>query len=66
MSKLVESPVKGLLPVPYDFDLSGVISTPYARPNTSLPIKNVRERYYKGCCRTLDSYEPLIDHFNER
>src|SRR5256712_1991946 len=38
--------------VPYDFDWSGVISTSYAVPDPRLRIKSVRERLYRGYCRT--------------
>ncbi|WP_260482332.1 hypothetical protein [Sphingomicrobium flavum] len=40
----------GLIPVPYDFDMSGWVDAPYAVPNDSLPIRNVRQRLYRGYC----------------
>lgn len=39
---------KKVIPVPYDFDYSGLVGAPYAVPHESLPIKDVRERYFKG------------------
>jgi hypothetical protein len=39
-----------LAPVPYDFDFSGMVGTPYATPPDQLPISNVRERLYRGYC----------------
>ena len=39
-----------LAPVPYDFDFSGMVGTPYATPPEALPISNVRERMYRGYC----------------
>jgi len=39
---------KKVIPVPYDFDYSGLVNAPYAIPHESLPIQNVRERYFKG------------------
>lgn len=39
-----------LAPVPYDFDFSGMVGTPYATPPEALPISNVRERLYRGYC----------------
>lgn len=39
---------KKVIPVPYDFDYSGLVDAPYAVPHESLPIKSVRERYFKG------------------
>lgn len=42
------------LPVPYDFDFSGIVNAPYAIPDPSLGIKDVRERYYRGWCFKMD------------
>ena len=39
------------VPVPYDFDWTGFVSTPYARPDDRLDIRNVRQRIYRGFCR---------------
>ncbi len=39
---------KGLFPVPYDFDISGIVSAPYAAPNPNFPIKSVKDRLYRG------------------
>jgi hypothetical protein len=36
--------------VPYDFDQSGVVNTPYARPAQELEMSSVRERRYRGYC----------------
>lgn len=40
----------GFVPVPYDFDFSGLVSAPYAGPPESVPISNVRQRNYRGYC----------------
>ncbi|MFC1720580.1 hypothetical protein ACFL00_05555 [Pseudomonadota bacterium] len=39
-----------LYPVPYDFDLSGLVKAAYAKPDASLHIKSVRQRRYRGYC----------------
>lgn len=39
-----------LLPIPYDFDWSGLVSARYARPNETLGIRHVRQRLYRGFC----------------
>lgn len=36
--------------VPYDFDLAGLVSARYAKPDPSLGLKNVRQRRYRGLC----------------
>lgn len=40
-----------LTPVPYDFDYSGMVYTPYAIPPEGVPVSTVRNRYYRGLCR---------------
>ena len=40
-----------LYPVPYDWDFSGMVDTPYAVPPDSVPVRNVRQRRYRGFCR---------------
>jgi hypothetical protein len=42
------------IPIPYDFDMSGVVDAPYATVSEingqQLPIASVRERYFRGEC----------------
>lgn len=38
------------IPVPYDFDFSGLVDEPYALPPGELQIDSVRERRYRGYC----------------
>jgi hypothetical protein len=38
------------VPVPYDFDFSGLVDAPYAVPPNSIPLPNVRVRRYRGFC----------------
>lgn len=35
------------VPVPYDFDYSGLVNTNYAIPHPNLPVKNVRDRFFQ-------------------
>jgi hypothetical protein len=55
----------GIRPVsiPYDFDYAGVINTSYSTPHESLPIKSVRERYFRGYCRMKGTYEKILEQF---
>ena len=52
--------------VPYDFDWSGVVSASYAVPDSRLGIKSVRERLYRGYCRTPEQLGPTIARFDDR
>jgi len=38
------------IPIPYDFDYSGLVSAPYALPPDQLRISSVRQRLYRGYC----------------
>ena len=52
-SKLI-APARGIaagaIPVPYDFDFSGLVDAPYATPPNQLRISSVRQRQYRGYC----------------
>ncbi len=39
-----------VVPLPYDFDSSGLVDAPYAVPNPDLHTRSVRERVYRGYC----------------
>lgn len=45
---------KKYIPLAYDFDMAGFVDAPYAVPNPDLGLSNVRERLYRGFCRTED------------
>ena len=36
--------------IPYDFDSSGLVDSPYAHPPESLPVRSVTQRLYRGYC----------------
>ncbi|MEO7965447.1 MAG: hypothetical protein ABIT38_16175, partial [Gemmatimonadaceae bacterium] len=50
----------------YDFDFSGLVGAPYASPDPQLPIKNVRQRLYRGACRKVDEFAPTVARFNDK
>jgi len=52
--------------LPYDFDWSGVIAPPYARPAPATGVSNVRQRRYWGICRPDSEFAPAFQLFNER
>ena len=54
-----------IFPIPYDFDWSGVIATRYAQPDTSLPIRSVKERLYSGYCGSIEDFEPVFARFRQ-
>ena len=52
-----------LVPVPYDFDSAGIVNAPHALPNERLPIRNVRQRLYRGLCPEPAELDAAIDRF---
>jgi hypothetical protein len=52
-----------LLAIPYDFDMSGWVHTPYARPEEDLGIDDVRQRLYQGFCVNNKHVDASIAQF---
>ncbi|HEV2747300.1 MAG TPA: hypothetical protein VGW34_08385 [Allosphingosinicella sp.] len=55
-----------LIPVPYDFDFSGLVDAPYAVPPNSINLPNVRVRRYRGYCRHNAEALAAIDRIRSR
>jgi len=53
------------LPVPYDFDYSGLVNAHYAAPAKGLDIVSVRDRLYRGPCRTEAEVNDALKPFRE-
>ena len=55
------------IPLPYDFDMSGVVDAPYSVVskvgNDQLPIESVRERYYRGYCASIETTQFVRQEF---
>ncbi len=51
--------------VPYDFDMSAIVGTPYAKPAEELNLNSVYERRYRGyCISDMKKYEEVIELYN--
>ena len=57
---LFHGPDSRFIPIAYDFDLSGIVDAPYATPNPKFPIKDVKERLYRGFCSYNDLLEDTV------
>ncbi|MBC6492712.1 hypothetical protein ACFSQD_17850 [Flavihumibacter stibioxidans] len=56
-----------VIPIPYDFDMSGMVNAPYAMPPENLDLPSVRVRRYRGyCLDSLALLQPAIRLFNEK
>jgi hypothetical protein len=54
-----------LVPVPYDFDSTGIVNPPHALPAVGLPIRDVHTRLYRGPCRSLDDLKESFEPFEK-
>ncbi|HSP91022.1 MAG TPA: hypothetical protein VLN08_08950 [Vicinamibacterales bacterium] len=54
------------LTVPYDFDYSGLVNTHYAIPFKDLKLSSVRERRWRGPCKTEADVEQALTPFLEK
>ena len=52
--RLATGPGGGLIPMPYDFDYSGLVDAPYAVPPRQFRTRSVRKRVYRGYCSHND------------
>jgi len=48
------------VPVPYDFDWSGVVFSRYAKPDPRLGIPTVQDRLFRGPCLTRNELAPSL------
>ena len=51
--------------IPYDFDWSGFVNAPYAEPNETLGIRNVRQRIFRGICLDGLDYDRAVAEMQE-
>lgn len=61
-----EGATTGLVPVPYDFDFSGLVGAPYAGPPAGINVSSPFERYYRGHCRANAFVPAAIALMKER
>jgi len=52
--------------IPYDFDQSGLVNAPHARPNERFDLRTVRDRLYRGRCSNNGYLPSTLQHFNDK
>jgi len=52
--------------VPYDFDYSGLVNAHYAVPSKDLNLASVRERMYRGPCKTEAEVTQALQPFRDK
>jgi hypothetical protein len=64
--RVIQKPNRTLLPVPYDFDLSGLVHAPYAIPDRRLGLRSVVDRRYRGPCQSADELDAAAAPFRAK
>ena len=64
--RMMLTPDGRYVPVPYDFDWSGVVYARYAKPDPRLGIKTVQDRLYRGPCFSPADLAPVLAKFAEQ
>ncbi len=54
------------LVIPYDFDMSGLVATEYARPNINLGLQCVTQRLFMGDFENRSSRTKALKHFRSK
>jgi hypothetical protein len=63
---LQENPGDAPVTVPYDFDWSGLVNSPYAKPAENLGIRDVKTRLYRGICREEAELDKVLMEFRHK
>ena len=54
---------ESVIPIPYDFDMTGWVNPSYALANTSLGLNSVEERVDRGYQREVSIIEKVRQHY---
>jgi len=63
--KLMRTADGTYVPIPYDFDWSGLVNASYAEPAPELGTRSVRDRIYRGYCRPAVDFGLINEQFQE-
>ena len=64
--ELIGLPDGNALPVPFDFDFSGMVDARYATVDPKLSVSRVRDRLMRGYCVPSEEYTKVFTLFNEK
>ncbi|HUQ20200.1 MAG TPA: hypothetical protein VM099_11360 [Gemmatimonadaceae bacterium] len=64
--ELLSQPDGNVIPIPMDFDFSGVVNARYATPDPKLSISSVRQRLFRGYCGPQEQWAKVIDLFKQK
>ena len=52
--------------IPYDFDMSGIVSTDYATPNPRYGLRRITQRFYRGHCANNEHLPDTLALFRDK
>ncbi len=55
-----------IIPIPYDFDFTGMVNPSYAVPNRIFKQKYVTDRYFLGHEKSMEELMPIFELFKEK
>jgi hypothetical protein len=64
--RMVQTRFRPLYPIVWDFDASGLVFAPYVMPDPRLGLSSLRDRKYRGPCRSLEAFEPTFELFRSK
>jgi len=64
--EVIQTADNSLIPVPYDFDFSGMVASDYATPHPFTPLKSVKERFFMGNGKSVEEMEQTFAVFKEK
>lgn len=63
---LFGSKEREIVPIPYDFDMSGIVEAPHGAPSPNFRLRSVRQRLYRGRCANNEHVAASIQAFIEK
>jgi hypothetical protein len=64
--KLVQTPDMKIYATTYDFDYSGLVNTGYGAVDKRLGLSSVRDRLYRGPCKTMPELTPFLERITAK
>jgi hypothetical protein len=63
---MVATPARVFYPIVWDFDVTGLVNPPYGVPSAALGLMSIRDRLYRGPCRSMQELEPALAIFRAK
>ena len=54
---------RDIAPLPFDYDYSGYVDSPYAGPPEGIPVERITDRFYRGYCVSTPEIAAVIGEY---